>query len=105
MAPSLTDAFTPCGSVTGFLLYWAFMFGLVRVLPAGAVLNPLSNFALSAIGGWLGTGVFSHLLRWLGIKKPAVRDAAKSDAAKSGAAKSDASPDAPATDGKHDAAA
>jgi hypothetical protein len=103
------------GSVTGFLLYWAFIFGLVRVLPAGAVLNPLSNFALSAIGGWLGTGVFSHLLRWLGIKKPAVRDAAKSDAAKSDAAKSDAaksdaaksdaSPDAPATDGKHDAAA
>jgi hypothetical protein len=58
------------GAVTGFLLYWAFMFGLVRVLPRGFVLNPLSNFALSAIGGWLGTEVFTLLLRWLGLRKP-----------------------------------
>jgi hypothetical protein len=59
------------GAVTGFLLYWAFMFGLVQVLPRGFVLNPLSNFALSATGGWLGTEVFTLLLRWLGLRKPA----------------------------------
>lgn len=59
------------GGVTGFLLYWAFMFGVVRVLPSGVVLNSLSNFALSTIGGWMGTEVFTLLLRWLGLKKPA----------------------------------
>jgi len=61
------------GGVTGFLLYWAFMFGLVRVLPPSFVLNPLSNFALSTIGGWLGTEVFALLLRWLGLSKPGAR--------------------------------
>ena len=58
------------GGVTGFLLYWAFMFGLTRVIPRGFVLNPLSNFALSTIGGWLGTEVFTLLLKWLGLKQP-----------------------------------
>src|SRR5262249_57488707 len=43
------------GGVTGFLLYWAFIFGLMRVMPHAFVLNPLSSFALSVIGGWLGT--------------------------------------------------
>jgi hypothetical protein len=61
------------GAVTGFLLYWAFMFGLMRIAPRGMVLNPLSNFALSAIGGWLGTEVFALLLTWLGIKQPRTR--------------------------------
>ena len=63
------------GGVTGFLLYWAFMFGLVRVLPPSLVLNPLSNFALSTIGGWLGTEVFALLLRWLGLNKPTAQQA------------------------------
>jgi len=58
------------GGITGFLLYWAFIFGLMRVLPHVVVLNPLSNFALSAIGGWLGTKVFEPLLDWLGLTKP-----------------------------------
>ncbi|MBS1902942.1 MAG: hypothetical protein JSS75_04495 [Bacteroidetes bacterium] len=57
------------GVVTGFLLYWAFIFGLLHVLPRGAALNPLSAFALSAIGGWQGTQVFSTLLSQLGLAK------------------------------------
>jgi hypothetical protein len=67
------------GGVTGFLLYWAFMFGLVRVLPPSFVLNPLSNFALSTIGGWLGTEVFSLLLGWLGLNKPDARKEGDAD--------------------------
>lgn len=49
------------------------MFGLMRIAPRGMVLDPLGNFALSAIGGWLGTEVFALLLNWLGIKKPGAR--------------------------------
>ncbi|HEX7843716.1 MAG TPA: hypothetical protein VF469_39855, partial [Kofleriaceae bacterium] len=57
------------GGITGFLLYWAFIFGLMRVMPRAFVINPLSNFALSTIGGWLGTEVFALLLKRLGLSK------------------------------------
>lgn len=62
------------GGVTGFLLYWAFIFGLMRVMPRAFVLNPLSGFALSTIGGWLGIQVFALLLKRLGLKKLRARD-------------------------------
>jgi hypothetical protein len=62
------------GGLTGFMLYWAFIFGLTRVLPHAFVLNPLSNFVLSTVGGWLGTQVFAPLLRWLGLNKPGARE-------------------------------
>ena len=58
------------GGITGFVLYWAFIFGLIRVLPHSFVLNPLSNFALSVIGGWFGTKMFDPLLNRLGLTKP-----------------------------------
>lgn len=57
------------GGVTGFVLYWAFIFGLMRVMPHAFVLNPLSSFALSVIGGWLGTEVFALLLNRLGLDR------------------------------------
>ncbi|HEX2574481.1 MAG TPA: hypothetical protein VH877_33350 [Polyangia bacterium] len=55
------------GAVTGFVLYWAFIAGLLPVLPRQIVLNPLSAFALSTLGGWMGTEVFTLVLRKLGI--------------------------------------
>ncbi len=55
------------GLVAGFLLYWAFMFGVAPVLGAAVVLNPLSAFALATLGGWLGTQVFTILLKRLGL--------------------------------------
>jgi hypothetical protein len=49
----------PTGLVTGFLFYWACIFlGLGKLL-GSAVLNPLSAFAVSAVGGWLQTEVFT----------------------------------------------
>jgi len=55
------------GLISGFVLYWAFVFGVLTTLPRGVVLNPLSAFALSALGGWLGSEVFTRLVKPLGI--------------------------------------
>jgi len=55
------------GTITGFVLYWAFIFSLLHVLPQAIVLNPLSAFAISTLGGWMGTEVFSALLSRFGI--------------------------------------
>ena len=55
------------GLICGFVLYWAFVFGVLTTLPRGVVLNPLSAFALSALGGWLGSEVFTRLVKLLGI--------------------------------------
>ena len=55
------------GLVTGFILYWAIVFIGLEQLPAAIALNPLSAFALSVIGGWLGIKVFELLLKRLGV--------------------------------------
>jgi hypothetical protein len=55
------------GLITGFVFYWAFTFGVLPLIPREVVLNPLSAFALSVIGGWLGTEVFSMILKRLGL--------------------------------------
>jgi hypothetical protein len=55
------------GLLTGFVLYWGFVFNLLPLVPRNVALNPLSGLALSVIGGWLGTEVFSIILRKLGI--------------------------------------
>ncbi len=55
------------GLITGFVLYWAFVFGVLTVLPRTVVLNPLSAFALSTLGGWLGTEVFAQILKRFGL--------------------------------------
>ena len=60
------------GVVAGFVLFWLFDLGMLTVLPSAAVSNPLSAFALSAIGGWMGTEVFDVATRRLGLRsKPA----------------------------------
>ncbi|MDZ7292087.1 MAG: DUF1129 domain-containing protein [candidate division KSB1 bacterium] len=55
------------GLVTGFVLYWAFVFGVLTVIPRTIVLNPLSAFVLSTLGGWLGTEVFAQILKRFGL--------------------------------------
>jgi hypothetical protein len=55
------------GLIAGFVLYWAFIFGVLTVLPRAAVLNPLSAFILSTLGGWLGTEVFTQILKRFGL--------------------------------------
>jgi hypothetical protein len=55
------------GLITGFVLYWAFIFGVLDFLPNAIVLNPLSAFVLSTLGGWLGTEVFTRILSRFGL--------------------------------------
>ena len=57
----------PVGLATGFLFYWACIFLGLASAKREVVLNPLSALALSAIGGWLQTEVFS--LIW-GLLRP-----------------------------------
>jgi hypothetical protein len=47
------------GAVTGFLFYWACIFLRLGSIANGVALNPLSALALSMIGGWLQTKVFT----------------------------------------------
>jgi len=55
------------GLIAGFVLYWAFVFGVLNFVPRAIVLNPLSAFALSTLGGWLGTEVFAQILKRFGL--------------------------------------
>jgi hypothetical protein len=55
------------GAVTGFILYWGVVFGIIATKTSFPAVNPLSDFAISVIGGWLGTEVFSLLLKQLGM--------------------------------------
>jgi hypothetical protein len=51
------------GLISGFVLYWAVIFSVLNVIPRFIALNPLSAFALSTLGGWLGTEVFNQILK------------------------------------------
>ena len=53
------------GALTGLLFYWALLFGLLPVLGRAALLNPLSAFAVSIVGGWAGTLVLKLLWKRL----------------------------------------
>jgi len=56
------------GVISGLVFYWGFIFLiLTHILPSFVLLNPFSAFALSTLGGWLGTKVFDILLKQLGI--------------------------------------
>lgn len=56
------------GAVTGFLLFWGAVIGLVDVIPRAIVLNPISTFAVSFLGGFAGTDVIKLFLRKIGIQ-------------------------------------
>jgi hypothetical protein len=57
------------GVVTGFVLYWLIVFGLVVIpsFPHILVFNPFSAAILGVFGGWLGTKVFTLGLQKIGI--------------------------------------
>ena len=57
------------GMITGFILYWAFVIGLLSAIPHSIALNPFSAFGISAIGGWLGSNIFNILMPKLGLSK------------------------------------
>jgi hypothetical protein len=57
----------PIGVATGFLFYWACIFLGFTATTREVALNPLSALALSAIGGWLQTEVFTVI--W-GVIRP-----------------------------------
>ncbi len=54
------------GVITGFILYWACIFLNSYIkMPAEVALNPFSGFALSTVGGFAGTKIFSMVLKHL----------------------------------------
>jgi hypothetical protein len=59
----------PIGLITGFILYWAFLFGVVHIsnFPHAYVVNPFSATILPIFGGWGGTKVITLLLKPLGL--------------------------------------
>jgi len=61
----------PLGALTGVILLWACLFLGLGVLPRAVVLNPMSVFVISVVGGWLGTGVFEPILKRLGLETAA----------------------------------
>jgi len=57
------------GLVTGFVLYWAFIFLSLSALPQAVILNPFSALVSSLLGGWLGLSVFTLVLKRLHLSK------------------------------------
>jgi hypothetical protein len=57
------------GLVTGFVLYWAFIFLSLGALPRAVLLNPFTALVSSLLGGWLGLNVFTLVLKRLHLSK------------------------------------
>ncbi len=58
------------GVITGFVLYWGFLFGVLPLLPHfphAFVLNPFTALVLTILGGWLGTQVFTPVMKRFGL--------------------------------------
>jgi hypothetical protein len=55
------------GLFTGFVLYWALIFGLLQSIPRAAALNPLSAFAVAIIGGYIGPQLLGVLAQRFGV--------------------------------------
>lgn len=69
----------PMGAITSQVFYWSFTFGALPLLPSAVVVNAWSAFAISVIGGWLGTEVFSLILRRVGLSPANVKAVEKLD--------------------------
>jgi hypothetical protein len=50
------------------VFYWALIYIFRTKISHPAMLNPLSAFAFAALGGWLGTEVFSLVLKVVGLR-------------------------------------
>lgn len=55
------------GLFTGFVLYWAMIFGLLQSIPRAAALNPLSAFAVAIIGGYIGPQLLGVMAQKFGV--------------------------------------
>ena len=55
------------GLFTGFVLYWAMIFGLLQSIPRAAALNPLSAFAVAIIGGYMGPQLLGIIAQRFGV--------------------------------------
>ena len=55
------------GLFTGFVLYWAMIFGLLESVPRAVALNPLSAFAVAIIGGYMGPQLLGVLAQRFGV--------------------------------------
>jgi hypothetical protein len=55
------------GLFTGFVLYWAMIFGLLESVPRAVALNPLSAFAVAIIGGYIGPQLLGVLAQRFGV--------------------------------------
>jgi len=59
------------GLVTGFVLYWTFIFLSLAALPQAVLVNPFTALVSSLLGGWLGLNVFTLVLKRLHLLKTA----------------------------------
>ena len=59
------------GVVTGCVLLWFVINGLVPKSPIArsAVLNPIGAICVAVLGGWVGTEIFTPILKWMGFGK------------------------------------
>jgi len=59
------------GVVTGCLLLWCVIYGLVPRFPLArsTALNPIGAICVAIVGGWIGTEIFTPILRWMGLSK------------------------------------
>jgi hypothetical protein len=55
------------GLFTGFILYWAMIFGLLQSVPRAMALNPLSAFAVAIIGGYIGPQLLGVMAKRFGV--------------------------------------
>ena len=55
------------GLFTGFVLYWAMIFGLLRSHPAGCRPQSLSAFAVAIIGGYMGPQLLGIMAQRFGV--------------------------------------
>jgi len=59
------------GVVTGVVLLWFAINGLVPKFPLSrsVLLNPIGAICVAVVGGWLGTEIFTPILKWMGLGK------------------------------------
>jgi len=55
------------GGATGITFYYFLVLGLLPKLPYSAGINPIGAFVLSILGGWLGTEIFTPILKAIGF--------------------------------------
>ena len=55
------------GLITGFTLYYFVLLGLLSKISGGVALNPIGAVFLSTVGGYMGSEVFTPIVKWLGI--------------------------------------